>query len=228
MQRLSVRDINCGDVFESNKCGKYKVVRVESSAKVYIEFLETGFKRYVSVGSMTSGSIRDGFVRTVCGVGYLGYAKSTDDLNLYSVWKSMIERCYRKTHIHYKNYGGKGVSVCDRWHSFENFLTDAKELEGYKEKSNSNYKYELDKDHKCLNGDKIYSPTTCMWLRADLNNANRTNNAHILASHPIYGDIEFRNIRRWCRHTGHIVQRITHILKYGGTHYGWTFKRIEH
>lgn len=40
------------------------------------------------------------------------------------VWYNMMHRCYRPINAHYKNYGGRGISVCKRWHSFENFYQD--------------------------------------------------------------------------------------------------------
>lgn len=42
----------------------------------------------------------------------------------YTVWLNMIARCHNKNHKSYKNYGGRGISVCKRWKSFENFLQD--------------------------------------------------------------------------------------------------------
>lgn len=42
----------------------------------------------------------------------------------YNSWRSMKERCYMKSNISYKNYGAKGVTVCDRWLTFANFLED--------------------------------------------------------------------------------------------------------
>ena len=43
----------------------------------------------------------------------------------YCSWKKMRDRCYVKTESSYKYYGGKGVSVCERWiNSFQNFLDD--------------------------------------------------------------------------------------------------------
>ena len=43
----------------------------------------------------------------------------------YSSWEHMKQRCLNKNHKHYAYYGGRGVSICDRWlHSFENFLAD--------------------------------------------------------------------------------------------------------
>lgn len=42
----------------------------------------------------------------------------------YRVWKSMKTRCKNKKSTGYHNYGGRGISVCDRWEKFENFYAD--------------------------------------------------------------------------------------------------------
>ena len=36
----------------------------------------------------------------------------------------MTQRCYNPNHPAYANYGGRGICVCERWHSFVNFLVD--------------------------------------------------------------------------------------------------------
>lgn len=44
---------------------------------------------------------------------------------VYRIWIHIIQRCYNKKDGHYANYGGRGISVCDRWkNSFEHFYTD--------------------------------------------------------------------------------------------------------
>ena len=43
---------------------------------------------------------------------------------IYSVWNQMMARCYNEKSISYKNYGLKGISVCDEWHNVENFIND--------------------------------------------------------------------------------------------------------
>lgn len=41
------------------------------------------------------------------------------------IWKEMVRRCYNKKSISYKNYGARGITVCDRWKtSVENFIED--------------------------------------------------------------------------------------------------------
>ncbi len=43
----------------------------------------------------------------------------------YFAWQQMKDRCYNQTHRYYKGWGGRGITVCERWlHSFENFYAD--------------------------------------------------------------------------------------------------------
>src|SRR5210317_1005831 len=43
------------------------------------------------------------------------------DSPTWKTWKSVIDRCDLKTHKSYKDYGGRGIEVCDRWRTYENF-----------------------------------------------------------------------------------------------------------
>jgi hypothetical protein len=42
----------------------------------------------------------------------------------HTAWAAMMQRCYNSKHKQYKDYGGRGIKVCKRWHKFENFLED--------------------------------------------------------------------------------------------------------
>ena len=45
----------------------------------------------------------------------------------YASWKAMKERCYRTYHPAYRHYGGRGITVCDKWKdSFEAFFRSAR------------------------------------------------------------------------------------------------------
>lgn len=46
---------------------------------------------------------------------------------LYIAWHGMISRCENPKNAGYKNYGGREIKVCERWHDFENFLADVGE-----------------------------------------------------------------------------------------------------
>jgi len=49
----------------------------------------------------------------------------------YFCWKNMMSRCYDKNAINYKDYGGRSIKVCKKWHKFENFMSDL--FEDYEE-----------------------------------------------------------------------------------------------
>lgn len=71
----------------------------------------------------------------------------------YRAWRAMKTRCYSKNNKDYKNWGGRGIKVCDRWlNSFEFFLEDMGERPT---KSHS-----LDR-YPNINGD--YEPSNCRW-----------------------------------------------------------------
>ena len=53
-----------------------------------------------------------------------GFAKDKKKDPTYTVWKSMIQRCMNPNQKSYKHYGGRGITVCERWKNFENFLAD--------------------------------------------------------------------------------------------------------
>ena len=80
---------------------------------------------------------------------------------LYDVWNQMMQRCYRKTHKAYKNYGGRGISVCDKWHNISNFIEDM----------DSSFKEGLTLDRE--KNDENYDQTNCRWTTAIIQNRNK-------------------------------------------------------
>lgn len=71
-----------------------------------------------SCGCKTKELLRRRF--TIHGYTDLGHPKR----NTYHVWFSMVARCENPKHKSYKDYGGRGIKVCDRWKDFRNFLED--------------------------------------------------------------------------------------------------------
>jgi len=80
--------------------------------------------------------------------------------NFYTVWHSMIDRCYSKSFQKWRpSY--IGCTVCDDWKYFSNFKKWM-EMQDWKNKS-------LDKD-LLVKGNRIYSPDTCVFISTSLNN----------------------------------------------------------
>ena len=42
----------------------------------------------------------------------------------YNVWNAMLSRCHNPNNSRYRDYGGRGIIVCERWHDFTNFYVD--------------------------------------------------------------------------------------------------------
>lgn len=82
---------------------------------------------------------------------------------IYFIWQSMRGRCSDKNNKSYKNYGARGITVCNRWLVFNNFYKDF----GYK------YKKGLSIERKDNNGN--YDPKNCMWIPVGEQSKNRRN-----------------------------------------------------
>lgn len=81
----------------------------------------------------------------------------------YRIWRNMKDRCLRRKNKTYKYYGCRGISVCNRWLKFENFLEDM----GLKPEASN--KYELDR----IDNNGNYEPNNCRWVTHRQNCHNR-------------------------------------------------------
>ncbi len=79
----------------------------------------------------------------------------------YKAWVDMKYRCETETAHKYSDYGGRGISVCPRWGSFEAFMSDMGSRPGRG--------YSLDR----IDNDGNYEPSNCRWATAKQQAANR-------------------------------------------------------
>lgn len=82
---------------------------------------------------------------------------------IYQTWYNIMARCYNPKNPYYKNYGGKGITVCERWHKFENFLEDFDKIKGFTEEIFQRKDVFLDKDGKNLNNMQ-YNIENCEFI----------------------------------------------------------------
>src|SRR5690349_9817024 len=75
-------------------------------------------------------------------------------------WANMIQRCTNRNHPHWKNYGGRGISVCDRWLNFENF---------YRDMGDPPEELSIDR----VNNDGNYELQNCRWASRSEQQNNR-------------------------------------------------------
>jgi hypothetical protein len=92
-----------------------------------------------------------------------GLARRGHEHPLYKTWTGMNRRCRCKTSIDYKNYGGRGITVCHRWRKFVNFLKDM----------GPTYKPGLEIER--INNSKGYCPKNCRWATRHEQNQNKRN-----------------------------------------------------
>lgn len=93
-----------------------------------------------------------------------GHTRNGKWSQIYRSWVSMIQRCTNPNNDDYHCYGGRGITVCERWRTFANFLIDM---------DNPPTKYHsIDR----INNNKGYCKSNCRWATPKQQARNKQNN----------------------------------------------------
>lgn len=126
---------------------------------------DCGTRTIVTRGGLTSGNT------TSCGCfnrERVSESTTTHGLSmspLYKVWRGIRSRCENENNTAYHRYGGRGISTCDEWKTFENFKDWAVA---------SGYESGLTIDR--IDNDRDYSPDNCRWTDWATQGNNRSTN----------------------------------------------------
>lgn len=112
-----------------------------------------------------------------------GHCVDSKRSRAHSSWHAMLTRCSNPSHPGYPDYGGRGITVCDHWKSFDRFLEDMGEPPPG---------CSLERVNNSLG----YSPENCIWADRLTQSNNRRNVAQVT----INGDS--RSIADWARCNG--------------------------
>lgn len=93
-----------------------------------------------------------------------GHAALGSSSPTYSSWSAMKDRCLTPAHVSWSRYGGRGITVCERWLSFDLFLQDMG--------PRPSLKHSLDR----IESDGNYEPGNCRWATAKTQGRNHSGN----------------------------------------------------
>ena len=164
-----------GQVFTNNQGDSAEIVELIGGSKykkrvAKIKF-EDGTITEVTTPKLNTGSWKNPNKPIVYGVGYIGQgdfrsSHKRQASRAYRKWEAMLQRCYDKNFTDFHNYGGRGVSVCEEWHNFQNFA------EWFYQRDYPQDNLTLDKDIKypeSLRGE-LYCPKYCCLVNQTVNN----------------------------------------------------------
>ena len=118
---------------------------------------ECGGMKIVSKDDLRSGNTKS------CGcLSHIGNPKhNLRHTRVYNIWSGMKQRCLNENHPRYKDWGGRGITICDEWRDNPKAFYDWSMSHGYSD--------ELSIDR--INNDGNYEPSNCRWA-TNLEQAN--------------------------------------------------------
>lgn len=196
------------------KFGRLTVVqRVENDKKGAACWLckcDCGNEKVVQASQLKSGMTKSCgcLLREVSGARF--FVHGLKHTRLYDVWSSIKARCFNLKNEHYKDYGGRGIKMCDEWKNDFKVFYNWSIANGYNETAK---KYECTIDR--IDNNKDYAPDNCRWVTQKEQCNNKRNN------HLITYNNETHTVMQWAEIIG-IEYR---ILLNRINKYGWSIER---
>lgn len=116
--------------------------------------------------------------------------------HLYATWRSLKDRCNNPNHPQYKDYGGRGIKVCDEWNGNYEAYREWSLLNGYADTKRGDCTI----DRIDVNGN--YEPSNCRWVDMKAQCRNRRNNVVIEC------DGESHCLSEWAEMLGEPYQKL--------------------
>ena len=150
-----------------------------NGARIYKCKCDCGQITYVDVYSLKNGNTKS------CGcISHSQGGKSVINKRLHHCWCDMRRRCYNVNGKNYKDYGGRGIAVCDEWK--DNFQTF------YDWSLRNGYNDSLTLDRIDVN--KNYEPSNCRWVDWDTQRNNTRSTIKITVNNTT------KSLKQWCVH----------------------------
>jgi hypothetical protein len=191
-----------------------KIVGVSASRKRLVQCrCECGNTKTINISQFRSGVIRS------CGcllqetarknmkrVRHLGEGNrlrhGQTDTPEYYIWRTMKGRCLNPNNSHFRRYGGRGITIADRWRLFDHFFADMGKR--------PSPRHQLDR----IDNDGPYAPENCRWATPKQQGNNRSTNVKI--TH----DGETLTMAEWARRKG-----MNRMLLFQRLKKGWTVEK---
>ena len=170
---------------KGKRYGRLLVIERAESASQTTTWLcqcDCGKRKIVSANNLKSGHT------TSCGCYSKELTRSRSlthgmtNKRIYRIWKEMKDRCNNPNSLSYKNYGGRGITVCDEWNNNPMAFVRWSYANGYKS--------DLSIDRIDVNGN--YEPSNCRWADTLTQARNRRNTVYV----------EYRGVEKplaeWC------------------------------
>ena len=153
--RLTLINIDLPSVLSGKTWRRMVCVRCECGKEFETKYHDFKFGRTKSCGCLLKKSL---------GNTYYAKDNTPEGKRTYTSFSAMRKRCFYVAGSHYPNYGGRGITVCDRWmdpdNGYRNFLEDM----GYRPEN-------MTIDRKDVDGN--YEPSNCRWATSSEQNKNK-------------------------------------------------------